>query len=120
MRSACEVSEPVATSWYIFHGLGAAMQDVVDLAGVNLRAASQPVAAVRLSGNLDVGVNSVLELVVAALRFRETEPSQLQPRVNEVAGLLRVGKHLFVGGDGFVAVTFVLEQIGDLEGEEVE
>src|SRR6185437_8113023 len=37
---------------------------------------------------------------------------------DEVAGLLRVGEDRLVGGDGLIAVTFVLEKIGDLEHEE--
>ena len=34
-------------------------------------------------------------------------------------GALGVGDDLLVGGDGFEAVTFVLEEVGDFEAEEV-
>ena len=70
------------------------MEHVVDLDGVDLRATTEPIAAVGLRGGLNVGIYGVIKLVVAALRFGEPEPGQLQARVDEVAGLLRIVENL--------------------------
>ena len=103
----------------VVDGGGAVVEEVEHLAGVELGAAAEPVAAVGLGGGFEVVLGGVLDVVLAALGVGEAEPGHLKAGVDEVAGFVGVGEDGFVDGDGAGAVSGVLGEVGLFEAEEI-
>jgi len=95
------------------------VEEVEHLSGVELGAATDPVAAGGLGGGEDVVLCGCGDLVLAALGVGEAEVGHVEAWFDEVAGLLCVGEDGVVLGDGAGAVAGVFGEVGDLEAEEV-
>jgi sugar (pentulose or hexulose) kinase len=69
-------------------GFVALVEEVEHLAGVELGALAEPVAAGGLSGGFEVVAGGVGDLVLSALGVGEAEEGHLEAGLVEVAGLL--------------------------------
>ena len=100
-------------------GCVALVEEVEHLAGVELSAAADPVAATGLGGGLEVVLGSFGDLVLAALRVGEAKVGHVKAGFDEVARFFRVVEDGVVEGDGSGSIAGVLSQVGDLETEEI-
>jgi len=103
----------------LFDGLVALVEEVEHLAGGELGAAANPVAALGLGGGVEVVLRGVGDEVLSALGFGEAEVGHLEAGVGKVAGLGGVGEYALVGSDGGGSVAFVFGEIGFFEAEEI-
>jgi hypothetical protein len=97
--------------------LVAVVEEIEHTAGVELGAATNPVAAGGLGGCLEVALGGVGDLVLAALGVGKTEVGHVEAWLNEVTGLAGVGEDGLIEGDGGGAVAFILGEIGLFEAE---
>jgi hypothetical protein len=102
----------------LFDRFVAVVEEIEHLAGVELGAAANPVAAGGLSGGFDVAPGGVGDLVLAALGVGEAEVGHVEAGFVEVAGFLCVGEDGLVEGDGGGAVAFIFGEICLFEAEE--
>lgn len=100
-------------------GFAAVMEKVEHLAGVELGAAADPVAAGGLGGRLQVVLRCFGDVVLSALGVGQAEVGHVKTRLDEVAGFSGVGENLAIDGDGAWAVAGVLGEVGDFEAEEI-
>ncbi len=95
------------------------MQQVEHLPGVQLRALAEPVRAVGLTGRRKVVPGGVGDIVLAAFRVGQSEPSHLQARIDVEAGLLGIGEHGLVGRDGELRIARILGQVRLLQPKKI-
>jgi hypothetical protein len=102
----------------LFDSFVSVVEEVEHFAGVELGAATDPVAAGGLGGGGEVALGCTGDVVLATLGVGQAEVGHVQTRVDEVVRLFGVGEDGAVEGDGTGAVAGVLGEIGDLDTEE--
>lgn len=103
----------------VANGNGPVVEQVEHLSGIELGAATEPVAALGLVGGFEVVLGGALDVVLATLGVGEAEPGKLETRVDEEVGLAGVGEDGLVGSDSLGAVAGVLGEVGFFQAVEV-